>query len=185
MWLSLFMTALTAALAIFNIAGFGVNALGDVILILFVAIGLSRYSRVAAIAGVSLYLLSRIMAFTSGTSAIAPNAAMTVFVTLGLVNAVRGTWFHHRRLGSQVQWKHVLIMGGTAGMLTVVVIVCAALVMTSRGDNSVVEMIVETLLVVPVIPFAFLPLVSPLRTTRPAKQASPAEGIEIRPVSIP
>ncbi len=174
MWVALFMSAVTAGFATFKLFGFGPGEFVDVVFILFLAVGLSRYSRLAAIGGMGYYLVSRVVLYVTAPN-LPRNPVMAVLFTLVFVNALRGTWFYHRLIGSRVNWKHVMVLSGVAATLTIVVAVVELLAISSFFDEDTFETIFGgTLFLMPLITFAVLPLVSPLRTTRPAEKALPA-----------
>jgi hypothetical protein len=181
MWLALLMAAATAAAATFEVPGFGNSEFADAIFCLFWAIGLSRFSRLAAIGGVVYYLGSRVYLWQLATNRGPLKLVVSAFFASAFINAVRGSWFHHRVLGSRVRWKYVLILSGVAFALTIIVIVCGVLAMMALGDNSVEDFVAGAFLLTPLIPFTVLPLVSRLRTTFPTEVASNP----IEPISPP
>lgn len=95
-------TAVVALLAIylrkpiFGIDGFG---LFDAVLFAIIGFGVYRKSRVAAVAGLVLYIVERFYMLASG-SATGTAGVSTVFVALYFVHGVRGT-FAYRRLSSR------------------------------------------------------------------------------------
>ena len=95
-------TALLAGLSLFGMQVLGINAwaLTDAALFGGIAFGIHRKSRVAAVAGLCLYLLERIyMISRTGAGAI----AFGILLTLLFINAVRGAFAYHRLAGQGQQ----------------------------------------------------------------------------------
>jgi hypothetical protein len=74
----------------------------DVLLVVLIAWGIYRMSRVAAIAGLVLYIIERIPLLFAETTApiLAGRAFFGLFMLLLFVNGVRGTFAHHRLVTS-------------------------------------------------------------------------------------
>jgi hypothetical protein len=76
------------------IAGVGLSALIDVGLFLFIGFGIYRMSRVAAVAGLSLYLLE--LWFTTKTNGASANVILPIIIILAFIGGIRGTVAYHR-----------------------------------------------------------------------------------------
>jgi len=87
--------AILAALGVhlFPTSVFDASALIDAALFAVVAWGLYRYSRVAAVAGLVIYLAERVYMIASGVTGGIP---LAIIMTIGLLGAVRGAFAHHR-----------------------------------------------------------------------------------------
>ena len=119
MWLAFLIAGVTGVFASSGILGFAPTAFVDAVTAMFLGIGLYRQSRVAAIGSILFYLLNlTYKAYTHPGHF--GNVVLAIVFTLGFVNALRGSVFHHRSIGSKVNWKHVLALSGLAVVLTVI-----------------------------------------------------------------
>ena len=73
--------------------GYGPEAYLDALLFLIIGIGLCFYSRLAAIAGLGLYIFEQVVAIKSGVTG---GSIMAIYITLVYINAVRATLDYHR-----------------------------------------------------------------------------------------
>ena len=93
-------TAVLSVLGAFGVKlfGFGPSSLVDAAVFALVAVGIYRMSRVAALAGLSLYVVERVYAWaTLGRK----NAVVAVIFALAFVNSVRGTFAYRRFIDSR------------------------------------------------------------------------------------
>jgi hypothetical protein len=105
-WAALFVAGVTTLVVVLSLAGvrlfgIGVSALLDAVIFAAIAVGIKRKSRFAAVAGLALFVLERILMFRStGVASIFLGIVLALF----FLNAVRGT-FAYRRLkaGAQAQ----------------------------------------------------------------------------------
>jgi hypothetical protein len=96
-------TAIVAFLAIvFHKAILGIDGMGliDGVLFAVVGFGINRKSRVAAIAGLGLYVVERVYMLKNG-GATSGGGFMTAILALYFLHGVRGT-FAYRKLNNQV-----------------------------------------------------------------------------------
>lgn len=68
----------------------------DALLYGAIAWGIQRMSRIAAIAGLSIYLLSRVLLQMSGIPTNLFGMAVTTLISVAFINAIRGTFAYHR-----------------------------------------------------------------------------------------
>lgn len=68
----------------------------DALLYGAIAWGIQRMSRIAAIAGLTLYLLSRILLQASGVPTNLLGLALATLISVAFINAIRGTFAFHR-----------------------------------------------------------------------------------------
>lgn len=68
----------------------------DALLYGAIAWGIQRMSRIAAIAGLTLYLLSRILLQMSGVPTNLLGLAIATLISVAFINAIRGTFAYHR-----------------------------------------------------------------------------------------
>ena len=73
--------------------GVGASAVVDALLFIMVGFGIWRYSRVAAVSGLLLFIAERL--FLWATARHRPGG-LAVLLLLGFVNGVRGTFAYHR-----------------------------------------------------------------------------------------
>ncbi|MGH7493628.1 MAG: hypothetical protein ACREOO_14720 [bacterium] len=105
-WAAIFVAAMTGVVAILAFAGiqiFGqvkieVWSLIDSALFILIAWGLFRYSRVAAVVGLLLYLVERIVMMASGLTG---GLIVSVIIILMFIGAVRGTIAYRRLTKAQ------------------------------------------------------------------------------------
>jgi len=97
MWCAIIVASITALVVLivtlFKVSILGVNAaaLLDALLFAGIAYGLSRYSRLAAVAGFSLFVLEKIyMLVTTGN--ILSVGVLGIIIGLGFFNSIRGTF---------------------------------------------------------------------------------------------
>jgi len=104
MWCALLIasvTALFAVLSLFGIKLMGITpaALLDAALFGAISFGLSRYSRLAAVAGFLLFLVEKIYAFVT-TGSILGVGVLGVIILLGLFNGIRGAFAYQKLLAA-------------------------------------------------------------------------------------
>ena len=94
-------TAVFATLAAFgtSLAGVGTSAFGDAALFGFIALGIWRMSRVAAVSGLVLFVLERIWMWRDNPRA--GNIIVAVLFTVAFANGVRATFRYHRLLAAE------------------------------------------------------------------------------------
>jgi len=102
MWYAVFVAGVTALFAFLALAGvkfMGIkaDALLDAALFAGIAYGLSRYSRIAAVAGFALFVLEKIYMLVT-TGKVMSVGILGVIIALGFLNAVRGA-FAYAKLG--------------------------------------------------------------------------------------
>ena len=102
-WAACFVTGMTAILAIASIAGVlpsGIPidgwALVDAAIFAAIAWGIYQMSRVAAVAGLVIYILEKIYMHAVAGASIGAGLLVSLLITLAFVNAVRGTFAYHR-----------------------------------------------------------------------------------------
>ncbi|MFQ5542066.1 MAG: hypothetical protein ACE5E2_04490, partial [Candidatus Binatia bacterium] len=112
-WAAIIVAGITAAIGIlasegFQLVGFEVDALEvlyTAMLFAFIAWGIQRMSRAAAIAGLTLYVLDRISTWSVYGFT---NPVLPVIFTLGFINSTRGTFAYHKMMNSKVNVRNVL-----------------------------------------------------------------------------
>lgn len=93
-WASAFICAVTGLATAFGLGDLNEYALIDVALFAAIGIGIWKHSRTAAVAGLVLYVLERVVQMAEGVPA---GALVVAFVfVLCYANAVRGTFAWHR-----------------------------------------------------------------------------------------
>lgn len=99
MWAAFVVAAITTIFAIIamangkELAGIDGTALVDAAIFAAIGIGIARYSRVAAVAGLVIYVGERIyMMSVNGPQGI----LLSIIITLAFINSVRGTFAYHR-----------------------------------------------------------------------------------------
>jgi hypothetical protein len=103
-WAALFVGSVTALLAIIaltgtRVMGFDASALLDAAIFFAIAWRIKRFSRIAPIVGLALYVVGRLRIWAiAGFS----NPILPIIVTLAFINSIRGT-FAHRRLADQLK----------------------------------------------------------------------------------
>jgi hypothetical protein len=106
-WAAVLVAAITAALSLLSAFGvklfdFDLSALTDAAAFAVIAFGIYRMSRLAALAGLSLYVLERAyMWATLGPK----NPAIAAIFTLAFVSSVRGTFAYRKQTNSRVTDK--------------------------------------------------------------------------------
>lgn len=68
----------------------------DVLAFAFIAFGIGKMSRIAAVAGLVFYLVGQAVIWAAPGP---KNVVLTLFLTMAFVNAVRGTISYHRLVG--------------------------------------------------------------------------------------
>lgn len=159
---------ITAGFGIFGILGMGIDSVTDGALLGFVAYATFRMSRVAAVAGLIYYVCSRIYLLIVRPDMRAASLLGVLMLTifaLCFVNAVRGTYAYHRILRSTPMWRDALILGSVSAAL-VLLALAAVLVLVPVEEGPQFDFLAGIAVVGgALIPFAVLPLISPLRTT--------------------
>lgn len=102
MWCAILVAAFTTIFAVLAFVGIRLMgssplALIDALLFAGVAYGISKYSRVAAIAGFVLFLIEKIAALIS-TGSILGVGVMGVVILIGFLNGMRGALAYHKLL---------------------------------------------------------------------------------------
>ena len=105
-WAAVFCASMTAVLSIlghagievFGIKNFGLLELGDAVLYAVIAWRIYKMSRIAAIAGLSLYLYSRINMWVDYGPR---NPVIAIIFTLMFINSIRGTFTYHKFVKKQ------------------------------------------------------------------------------------
>jgi|ERR1041385_64385 hypothetical protein len=96
-WAATFVCGMTAVFLLINVLKDTEQlAVGEVLAVVafaFIAFGVRRRSRAAALAALILYVLDRVYALVSGVHG---NLILPVLITLAFLNAVRGTLAYHR-----------------------------------------------------------------------------------------
>ncbi len=100
-WAAIFCSAVTVLFVLLSLAGvewapvknFNAWALLDVAVFAAIAFRLHRQSRIAAVAGLALYLFERAVAWSDQGM---QNPVMAIVLTLAFVGGVRGAWAHRR-----------------------------------------------------------------------------------------
>jgi hypothetical protein len=77
----------------FKLFGFGPEAYLDAALFLIVGIGIWFYSRIAAVAGLLLYLFEQYMMFQAGQHRV---SILALYITIVFLNAIRATFDYHQ-----------------------------------------------------------------------------------------
>ncbi|MBW4518560.1 MAG: hypothetical protein KME16_02345 [Scytolyngbya sp. HA4215-MV1] len=102
-WAACFVTGMTALLAIASIvgvlpSGVPINgwALIDAGIFGAIAWGIYQMSRVAAVAGLVVYIAERIYMQVAAGAQPGAGLIVSIFITLAFINAVRGTFAYHR-----------------------------------------------------------------------------------------
>jgi len=95
-WAAIFVSGMAAVFLLITVLKdpdqLTVEELLSVLVFAFIAFGIRRRSRAAALAALILYVLGRVYAFASGAHG---NLVLPVLITLALLNAVRGTFAYH------------------------------------------------------------------------------------------
>ncbi len=76
-----------------------------------IAWGIQRMSRIAAIAGLSIYLLSRVLLHMSGVPTNLFGMAITTLISVAFINAIRSTFAYHRFKRQQVSERDSVTPG--------------------------------------------------------------------------
>ena len=97
MWAALFVAVVTAAVAAFKAFGLSTSAFFDAAVFFGIAWGIYRVSRVAAAAGLLLYVLERVVTFAQSHET---GGILAIFLLLAFGNGARGA-FAYRRLLKQ------------------------------------------------------------------------------------
>lgn len=93
LWAAGFVATITSLMAFSGAMGFDQSAFVDAFLFVIIGFGIYRFSRTAAIAGLGLYIVERIYAWsTVGVK----NAAIAAILILMFVNSIRGTFSYHK-----------------------------------------------------------------------------------------
>jgi hypothetical protein len=102
-WAACFVAGLTALVAVASLSGilpadFPIKgwALVDAALFGVIAWGIYRMSRVAAVAGLAVYILERIYMQSALGAKAGSGIVVTILIILAFINAVRGTFAYHR-----------------------------------------------------------------------------------------
>ncbi len=102
-WAACFVAGLTALVAVAALSGilppgFPISgwALVDAALFGVIAWGIYRMSRVAAVAGLVVYILERIYMQSALGAKAGAGIVVTILIILAFINAVRGTFAYHR-----------------------------------------------------------------------------------------
>jgi hypothetical protein len=91
-WGAFFVAGLTTVLGVLGVLGLGLASLFDAAVFALIGVGLLRRWRSAAVVGLVLFTINLVMTVVKGT---APSI-VAVFIFLGFVGAVRGTFAYHK-----------------------------------------------------------------------------------------
>ncbi len=94
MWAAAIVAVLTALFAAFGVLGTNASAFFDAVLFAVIGIGIYRISRVAAVAGLLLFILERAVIFAQTRQT---GGVVAIFILLAFGNGARGA-FAYRRL---------------------------------------------------------------------------------------
>ncbi len=103
MWAAFFVAGVTTLFAILAmngttpVAGINGAALLDAAVFIGIGIGIGRLSRIAAVAGLVIYIAERLYMMSLNGPA---GLWMTIALTLVFINSVRGTFAYHRIAGT-------------------------------------------------------------------------------------
>jgi hypothetical protein len=97
-WCAYFVAGVTGAMAVFRLMGLARSSLADSIVFALIGLGIQKKWRTAAVIGMILYSVNLIFTLSRGSGM----SVVAIFVFLGFVAAVRGT-FAYRRLIGQTQ----------------------------------------------------------------------------------
>lgn len=103
MWCGVCVASITTLFVLLAIFGFSImgikpNALLDAVLFAGIAFGLSRYSRIAAVAGFGLFVIEKIYMVVSTGSFFAVGV-LGIVIALGFLNSIRGTFAYQKLSG--------------------------------------------------------------------------------------
>jgi hypothetical protein len=106
-------TTLFVLLAIFGFSFMGIkpNALLDAVLFAGIAFGLSRYSRIAAVAGFALFVIEKIY-MVMATGSFLAVGVLGILIALGFLNSIRRTFAHAKLGGAAPGGMAALLSGG-------------------------------------------------------------------------
>jgi hypothetical protein len=106
-------TTLFVPLAIFGFSFMGIkpNALLDAVLFAGIAFGLSRYSRIAAVAGFALFVIEKIY-MVMATGSFLAVGVLGILIALGFLNSIRRTFAHAKLGGAAPGGMAALLSGG-------------------------------------------------------------------------
>ncbi len=99
LWAAVWCAGVTALLATLSLAGISVfsgidaSSYVDALLFALIAWRIHHCSRVAAVAGLALYVFERVYAWING---IPQGSVMVVVLTLMFIHSIRGTYAYHR-----------------------------------------------------------------------------------------
>lgn len=89
-----FIAFLTAIFSIFQLFGASTLGLIDAALFCIIGFGLYKLSRIAAVAGLSIYLLGKVYALI--TYLAIPQAFWVILILLAYINGIRATFAYHK-----------------------------------------------------------------------------------------
>jgi hypothetical protein len=102
-------TTLFVLLAIFGFSFMGIKP--DAVLFAGIAFGLSRYSRIAAVAGFALFVIEKIY-IVMATGSFLAVGVLGNLIALGFLNSIRGTFAHAKLGGAAPGGMAALLSGG-------------------------------------------------------------------------
>jgi hypothetical protein len=126
MWVAILQAGITATFATLRWLGFSTDAYADVGLLLILAWGFHRMSRVAATLAIAYYIFSRFVVFAEHPGA-RINIILIAICLLAYVNGLRGTLFYHRLMGSRVVWARTIAAATASAVLCVSLFLWAGL----------------------------------------------------------
>ena len=97
-WGAYFVAGLTTVMATFRLLGLNLLNLADAIVFALIGLGIQKKWRSAAVVGLVLYSVNLVFTLSHGSGM----SVLAIFIFLGFVAAVRGT-FAYRRLARQTQ----------------------------------------------------------------------------------
>jgi hypothetical protein len=118
MWYAVFVAGVTALFAFLAMAGvkfMGIkaDALLDAALFAGIAYGLSRYSRIAAVAGFALFVLEKIYMLVT-TKSVFSVGILGVIIALGFWNSIRGAFAYAKLGGAPTEGGFGAMLSGKA-----------------------------------------------------------------------
>jgi len=91
-WGAYLVAGLTTIIAVLGILGASLGSLADAVVFAVIGLGIQRKWRTAAIIGLILFTINLIVTLTRGSGM----SILAIFIFLGFVAAVRGTFAYHR-----------------------------------------------------------------------------------------
>jgi len=116
MWCAVFVAGITTLFVLLAISGFSImgikpTALLDSVLFGGIAFGLSRYSRIAAVAGFALFVIEKIY-MVMATGSFLAVGVLGILIALGFLNSIRGTFAYANLSGGTPGGIAAFVSGG-------------------------------------------------------------------------